>query len=58
MNNNQNVVNSSNQDVKERIKNKVLGYEKANYDLKPDGGKSDTEMVDLIKKIIETEVKK
>lgn len=58
MNNNQNVVNSSNQDVKERIKNKVLGYEKANYALKPDGGKSDTEMVDLIKKIIETEVKK
>lgn len=48
----------TNQEVKDNIRKKVLRCEKANYAQKPDGGKTDREMIDIIKKIIETEVGK
>ena len=54
----ENNVTNTNQEVKDNIRKKVLGIEKSNYAQKPDGGKTDREMIDLIKKIIETEVKK
>ena len=48
----------TNKEVKDNIRKKVLGYERANYAQKPDGGITDREMINLIKKIIEIEVGK
>lgn len=49
---------NNNQEVRDNIRKKVLSIEKSNYAQKPDGGKTDREMIDLIKKIIESEVKR
>lgn len=48
---------NSNQETKDNIRKAVLRMEKSNYAQKPDG-KTDREMIESIKKIIETEVKK
>lgn len=54
----ENNVTNTKQEIRDKIKKRILSIERSNYAQKPDGGKTDREMIDLIKKIIETEVKK